>query len=260
MLVDKNPPAKICKPKKPGKNVIFGKFKYRLNANIGTQSTHMIKYGVVAARIRFQPLQGQHASLWLQPNYLADATTTGREVDIIEWFGKDVPNGGLTSFIYAPSLGGDKLGIGPKKDGWIKDPDQYLMNEKDEWYKRYHVFSVEWTPSAYIFRIDGQETGRITKRVGSAVSSTRSSASSAPTTSWASCPSVTRRGTCPRPCTWTGSRRGRTRRSWPRRSRTVDKARARSSRGGRARCMTGPALGYGQVKSGSNRGPRGPSA
>jgi hypothetical protein len=27
------------------------------------------------------------------------------------------------------------------------------------------VFSVEWTPSAYIFRIDGQETGRITKGI-----------------------------------------------------------------------------------------------
>jgi hypothetical protein len=168
VLVDKNPPRRICKPKKPGKNVIFGKFKYRLNANIGTQATHSIKYGVVAARIKFQPLQGQHASLWLQPTYLHEATTTGREVDIIEWFGKDVPNGGLTSFIYAPSLGGDKLGIGPRKDGWIGDPEQYLMNEKDDWYKRYHVFSVEWTPSAYIFRIDGQETGRITKRVGNA--------------------------------------------------------------------------------------------
>ena len=66
MLVDKTRNA-LCKPKKPGKDVIFGKFKYRLNANIGTQATHTITYGVVAARIKFQPLQGQHASLWMQP-------------------------------------------------------------------------------------------------------------------------------------------------------------------------------------------------
>jgi beta-glucanase (GH16 family) len=161
VLVDKSRNT-LCKPKKPGKKVIFGKFKYRLNANIGTQQTHSITYGVVAARIKFQPLQGQHASLWMQPTNLVDSTSAkvqGTEIDIIEWFGKDVPNGGLTSFVYAPSFGGNKLKI--SHTGFVKDPEQYLMNEKDDWYKRYHVFSVEWTTSGYIFRIDGQETGRI---------------------------------------------------------------------------------------------------
>ncbi len=156
--------TKVCKPKKPGKDVIYGKFDYRLNANIGTGETHSIRYGVVAARIKFNPLQGQHASLWMQPtniNGSTDPAVQGTEIDIIEWFGKDTPSGGLTSFIYAPSYGGKKIGLGG--DGWIKKPEQYLMNEKDDFYKRYHVYSVEWTSSAYIFRIDGQETGRITK-------------------------------------------------------------------------------------------------
>ena len=158
----------LCKPKKPDNpDKIFGKFKYRLNAHIGTQSTHSITYGVVAARIKFQPLQGQHASLWMQPTYASDSTSAakqGTEIDIIEWFGKDVPNGGLTSFIYAPSHGGKKIALGGE-GGWIKKPEQYLTNEKDDWYKRFHVFSVEWNPSGYIFRIDGQETGRINKGV-----------------------------------------------------------------------------------------------
>jgi beta-glucanase (GH16 family) len=165
VLADKTRNA-LCKPKKPGKDVLFGKFKYRLNANIGTQSRHTITYGVVSARIKFQPLQGQHASLWMQPQNIngdSNPATAGTEIDIIEWFGKDVPNGGLTSFIYAPSQNGDKFGLGG--EGWIRNPEQYLQNEKDDWYKRYHVFSVEWTPSAYIFRIDGQETGRITKGI-----------------------------------------------------------------------------------------------
>jgi hypothetical protein len=156
----------LCKPKKPDNpDKIFGKFKYRLNGHIG--STHSITYGVVAARIKFQPLQGQHASLWMQPTYASDSTSAakqGTEIDIIEWFGKDVPNGGLTSFIYAPSRGGKKIALGGE-GGWIKKPEQYLTNEKDDWYKRYHVFSVEWNPSGYIFRIDGQETGRISKGV-----------------------------------------------------------------------------------------------
>ena len=156
----------LCKPKKPDNpDKIFGKFKYRLNGHIG--STHSITYGVVAARIKFQPLQGQHASLWMQPTYASDSTSAakqGTEIDIIEWFGKDVPNGGLTSFIYAPSHGGKKIALGGE-GGWIKKPEQYLTNEKDDWYKRFHVFSVEWNPSGYIFRIDGQETGRINKGV-----------------------------------------------------------------------------------------------
>jgi hypothetical protein len=158
VLIDKARSA-LCKPKKPGKTKIFGKYRYRLNANIGTQDTHVMKFGVLAARIKFQPLQGQHASLWMQPQINSpskDPKVAGDEVDVIEWFGKDVPNGGLTSFIYAPSAGGKKIG------GWISKPEQYLSNPKDDWYKRYHVFSVEWTPSSFIFRIDGQETRRIT--------------------------------------------------------------------------------------------------
>jgi len=168
VLIDKSR-NKLCKPKKPGKNKIFGKFKYRLNANIGTQATHTITYGVVAARIKFQPLQGQHASLWLQPKYLVDSkkpSKQGTEIDVIEWFGKDVPNGGLTSFVYAPSYLGKKIPLGGSATGgWIRKPEQYLTSKKDDWYKRYHVFSVEWTPSSYIFRIDGKETGRINKGI-----------------------------------------------------------------------------------------------
>jgi beta-glucanase (GH16 family) len=166
VLADKSRNS-LCKPPKPtNPNKIFGKFKWRLNANIGTQATHSITYGVVSARIKFQPLQGQHASLWMQPTNLSglrDPRVAGTEIDIIEWFGKDTPGGGLTSFIYAPSYKGTKLKLNPT--GFVKDPEQYLQNEKDDWYKRYHVFSVEWSPSGYIFRIDGQETGRINKGV-----------------------------------------------------------------------------------------------
>jgi beta-glucanase (GH16 family) len=139
-----------------------GKFGYRLNGHVMTNG-HYFKYGVLAARIKFQPLQGQHASLWMQPA-ITESTTDpakgGAEIDVIEWFGDDVKNGGLASFIYAPTPDGpEKIG------GQLEDPDQYLADQDDDWFTRYHVFSVEWTPDAYIFRIDGQETWRTTEGI-----------------------------------------------------------------------------------------------
>ena len=124
---------------------------------------HYFKYGVLAARIKFQPLQGQHASLWMQPA-ISESTTDpakgGAEIDVIEWFGDEVKNGGLASFIYTPTPDGPE-----KVGGQLDDPDQYLADQDDDWFTRYHVFSVEWTPDAYVFRIDGQETWRTTKGI-----------------------------------------------------------------------------------------------
>jgi beta-glucanase (GH16 family) len=162
MMLDPARKGEICAPEKPGKpGVIFGKFGYRLQANIGTQGKQTMLYGVAAARIKFNPLQGQHASFWMQPDDQTLDTTLGQEIDIIEWFGKDTRNGGLTSFVYAPSRNGQKVNFG--NGGWIAKPEQYLMNAKDRYWKKYHVFSVEWTPDWYVFRIDGKETGRISK-------------------------------------------------------------------------------------------------
>ena len=37
------------------------------------------------------------------PTYLPNAFEGGAEIDIIEYFGDGVKNGGLTSFIYSPT-------------------------------------------------------------------------------------------------------------------------------------------------------------
>jgi beta-glucanase (GH16 family) len=140
---------------------IIGNFDYRLNGHVSTDGHQFLKYGVVAARIKFQKRQGQHASLWMQPQnptYIPNAFEGGAEIDIIEYFGDGVPNGGLTSFVYNPTPSGVPQKIG----GWIKKPERFLSAKKDGWSKRYHVFSVEWSPSAYVFRIDGRESARIT--------------------------------------------------------------------------------------------------
>jgi hypothetical protein len=141
------------------------KYDWRLNGSIGTKDTQAFKYGYAAARVKFQPRRGQHASFWLQPqSRTADegsAKKTGAEIDVIEWFGKGHPSGGLTSFIYHYPDDG-KPGITPKKvGGFIKRPGRF----GGKWHRKYHVFSVEWTPNRYVFRIDGKETFRTGKGV-----------------------------------------------------------------------------------------------
>ncbi len=142
---------------KNGAGKTLGKFDYRLNGHVFTTG-QFFRYGVLAARIKFQELQGQHASLWMQPaisESTTDSAKGGAEIDVIEWFGDEVKNGGLASFIYMLTEDGPK-----KVGGWIEDPDQYLAGQDDSWFDAYHVFSVEWTPDEYIFRIDGKETWR----------------------------------------------------------------------------------------------------
>jgi beta-glucanase (GH16 family) len=159
VLADKSKGKKLCTAKRADGKVL-GKFKYRLNGHIATNQS--FTYGVAAARMKFQKSKGQHSSFWMQPSYGKgkSAETAGAEIDIIEWFGHPSKGGGLTSFIYHPTK------KGPKKVGdFIENPDQYLTNKSDAWWKQYHVFSVEWTRSAYIFRIDGQETFRTTQGI-----------------------------------------------------------------------------------------------
>lgn len=144
-------------PKRGACRVKGKKYAYRLNGHVG--SAYSFRYGHAAARIKFQEQRGQHGSFWLQgfgPKPTGDAKLTGAEIDIIEYFGDDHPDGGLTSFVYwYPTANGKTAG------GWLPDPGQY----GDDWSSKFHVFSVEWTPKKYVFRIDGQVTDTITQGV-----------------------------------------------------------------------------------------------
>jgi beta-glucanase (GH16 family) len=151
-----------CKARANGK--VIGKFAYRNNGHIGTEHAASIRYGFAAARVKFQKQRGQHGSFWMQPVTTERSgkypATNGAEIDIIEYFGEPHPNGGITSFIH------HKQGNKDIKTGsWIKNSRSFLKNKRDGWSKAFHVFSVEWTPSTYIFRIDGKETWRTNKGV-----------------------------------------------------------------------------------------------
>ncbi|HXH79725.1 glycoside hydrolase family 16 protein [Nocardioides sp.] len=158
VIKDPTRTAEKCVAKKDGKST--GKFAYRLNGHIGTQGNVSLKYGFAAARIKMHKLRGQHGGFWMQPATTVPGSfspkSIGAEIDVIEYFGDQHPEGGLTSFIYSKTSSGKDV----KTGSWIKDSTSFLKNRKDGWSKNYHVFSVEWTPSVYIFRIDGKETWR----------------------------------------------------------------------------------------------------
>jgi beta-glucanase (GH16 family) len=149
-----------------GDGSAIGQFRYRLNGHVTTEERADFRYGVAAARMRFHRSRGQHASFWLQPTpYLPLATSArdgGAEIDVIEYFGEGGNHGGLASFIYHPTPSGTRAKVG----GFV-DPVRFLGARSDRWYRNFHVFSVEWTPREYVFRIDGRETWRTSKGVSS---------------------------------------------------------------------------------------------
>ena len=49
--------------------------------------------------------------------------------------------------------------------GPILKPDRFLASRSDEWWTRFHVFSLEWTAQEYIIRISGHEVWRTSQGV-----------------------------------------------------------------------------------------------
>ena len=135
------------------------------NGHIGTQGGKFdTRYGIMAARLRFAPGQGQHGAFWSQP-----ARGVGSEIDTVEYFGngfpsrpdrdRNVPAGSnaLQHSIY--------WGAGNKVGGLFDL--RHLLGRDKTWSNSFHVYSVEWTPSVYIFRVDGYETFRTRRGLSS---------------------------------------------------------------------------------------------
>ena len=72
---------------------------YRLNGHVGTQGRFQYKYGVAAARVRFQEARGQHGAFWMH----APVVESGAEIDVIEWLGTG--SSGLGSGVWTYSGG-----------------------------------------------------------------------------------------------------------------------------------------------------------
>jgi hypothetical protein len=141
-----------------------GSFAWRLNGHVSTESSFDFQYGVAAARMKFQRRGGQHAAFWMQPRGLLEHEPTpwGAEIDVIEWYGAGGGRERMATAVHRHIDGGaEPTMVG----GPIPAPDRFLHDRDDRWWRGYHVFSVEWTPTEYVFRIDGQETMRTTEGV-----------------------------------------------------------------------------------------------
>jgi beta-glucanase (GH16 family) len=146
-----DPDRDLCQPNGGRK-----RFPMRLNGHVGTEGTYDFTYGYAAARIRTQSARGQHSAFWMQATggqSTGGPKQGGAEIDVMEYFGDDHPEGGLTSFTYYLDQAGKKQ----TKGGWLPDVDEL----GDDWAQQFHVFSVEWTPDEYVFRIDGRVTQRL---------------------------------------------------------------------------------------------------
>ena len=79
-----------------------------------------------------------HGAFWLQG---------GSEIDAAEFFGDGRRDGGLTSYVHRS---GSKVG-GPRAYSSILGSGRTPSGG-------FHIYSVQWSPSGYIFRIDGIRT------------------------------------------------------------------------------------------------------
>lgn len=153
-----DPAAASACPAVDRSGAALGDFPFRLNGHVSTQDSFDFRYGVAAARMKFQRSPGAHPSFWLQPRGLLTTGPTpwGAEIDVVEWYGRVGNRDRLASTVHAPLPGGDKRQIG----GAVPRPGRFLTSRSDTWWRNYHVFSVEWTPTEYIFRINDREVWR----------------------------------------------------------------------------------------------------
>ena len=153
-------PAATTRCRIRGRDAVAGRYAYRLNGHIGTQGAFSFRYGVAAARVRFHRLRGQHGAFWMQPVEGMYPGGIGSEIDVVEYFGDNHPQGGLATFMHRYD-GRRRVSSG----GWVPDSESFLASRRDGWSRNFHVFSVEWTPRTLVFRIDGKETARLGRGV-----------------------------------------------------------------------------------------------
>jgi beta-glucanase (GH16 family) len=130
---------------------------FYLNGHVSTESSYTFEDGIASARIRFQRARGQHGAFWIQTPVSQEAgeapSVNGAEIDVAEFFGKGYPHGGLSHFVHFRNSEGAWA-----KSGGLLSREAVRLPGGQRWWNSFHVFSVEWSPAGYVFRVDGRVT------------------------------------------------------------------------------------------------------
>lgn len=113
---------------------------------LGTEKLFSQKYGYFECRAKMNRSLGPHVAFWLQSptmSQVGDPETNGTEIDIFEYHRK-------TPSIVYHNLHWDGYGTEHKTTGKKVTYPQIAEG--------FHTFGLKWTPSAYIFYVDGKET------------------------------------------------------------------------------------------------------
>jgi hypothetical protein len=137
-----------------------------LNAAVHTQSTDFT-YGVFAARIKYPADAGKHGAFWMMPAHFpntGDLAKDGAEIDINESFGDNVFP--MQSNVYWPTTDADGEQTQQRANYTMTAAQRdAILGAGNTPSDGYHVYSVEWTPTEYVFRVDGVETFRTSQGV-----------------------------------------------------------------------------------------------
>lgn len=117
------------------------------NAMISTAGLFTSRTGLLAVRVKFPPGAGSHGLIKLQ-------SVTGTQVHTIESYGY---GGGLTNTV---RIGGKRFPPLTRDAQVMQD-----VTKNISWWSDYHIFTVEWSRSEVIFRMDGEETLRVRKDI-----------------------------------------------------------------------------------------------
>lgn len=158
-------PARLGQPCSYTTPRTSGTSPYLLNSQVATEYTRFFQHGIVAARIKPQRAKGMHSGFWLLPSgtkYTDGVPAAGTEIDVMEFFG-ETGRGTETigSHVHYYEANWDKISYG----NFFRATRNALTSSRRNWWDEFHVFSVEWTPKEYIFRVDGREYYRETQAV-----------------------------------------------------------------------------------------------
>jgi beta-glucanase (GH16 family) len=133
-----------------------GTHGYFLYSQVATEHTRFFRHGIIAARIKVQRARGMHSAFWMLPRdreFVVGDPAGGTEIDIMEYFGER-PSGrdSIGTFIHWYDADSELARLGD-----VFSRARRVLDRDERWWDEFHVFSVEWTPQEYVFRVDGRE-------------------------------------------------------------------------------------------------------